>query len=316
LSKTWSNRRVLVTGGTGFLGQHLTRRLVELGAKVTVALRRGEDPALIAALPAEADHGDGDVRDESAVQDLVGAVEPETVFHLAAVGVTDPFIAEEMALAVNLYGTLHVLRAATRRGVKRVVAVGTSYEYGEGSAAGGLDPGNVYAASKVATWAFCRMYHRAHGTPVVVARPFNVYGPGQDERALIPSAIRAALNGQDFSTTPGEQRRDFIYIDDVIEGFLALATTGGIDGESLDLGTGQATPVRDVVERIFALTASRSAGLTTGRGRPQIGALPYRPGVVWELTADAARTAQLTGWRARIGLDEGLQSTIEAMTET
>lgn len=296
----------MVTGGTGFVGQHLMRRLVQLGAQVTVALRQDEDPALIAALPQEAGCLEGDVRDREAIHNLVRAWEPEIVFHLAAVGVAEPFIAEEAALTVNLYGTLHVLRAATRSSVKRIVVTGTSYEYGEASAVGKLDPGNVYAASKVAAWAFCRTFYRAHGTPVVVARPFNVYGPGQSRRALIPAAIRAAQSHQDFPMTAGEQRRDFIYVDDVVEGLMVLASSSGdIEGESLDLGTGRATPVRQVVEHIFALTRSRA--------KPQIGALPYRPGVVWELVANAERMAQLTGWRARTGLDEGLQATIRAV---
>lgn len=301
----WIRRRVLITGGTGFLGQHLTRRLVELGAQVTVALRQGENPALVAALPDQAGRCDGDVRDRSALQGVVETVRPEIIFHLAAVGVNDPFIAAEVALQVNLHGTLNLLRTARQAGadcVRRIVVAGTSYEYGE---AGQLDPGNVYAATKVAAWAFCRMYCRAHGTPVVVARPFNVYGPGQNERALIPSAIRVALNDQDFAMTPGQQRRDFVHVDDVIGGFLAVATAAGVEGHSLDLGTGQATPVRDVVERIFALSG--------GRGRPQVGALPYRPGVVWELVAAAEHTAQLTGWRAEIGLEKGLRATIAAL---
>lgn len=309
---------MLVTGGTGFLGQHLTRRLVGLGARVAVALRDGARAMLTharaVALPLEVDCRDGDVRNYGQMRRLVEAVAPEIIFHLAAVGATAPFIAEEMALRVNLYGTLNLLRAVQRGqagDVKRVVVVGTSYEYGAG---GALDPGNVYAASKVAAWAFCRMYYRAHGTPVVVARPFNVYGPGQDERALIPSAIRAALSSQDFPTTPGEQRRDFLYVSDLIEGFLALALTEGIEGESLDLGTGVATPVREVVERIFALVAE--LGATSAVARPQIGALPYRPGVVWELVADADRTAQLTGWRAQTELDRGLRSTIKSFIET
>jgi nucleoside-diphosphate-sugar epimerase len=119
--------------------------------------------------------------------------------------------------------------------------------------------------------------------------------------------MRAALSGQDFPTTPGEQRRDFVYVDDVIRGFLALATADGIEGESLDVGTGQATPVRAVVERIFALVE--------GSGRPQIGVLPYPPGLVWESVADARRTQQLTGWQAVTSLDEGLDMTLKAMSQ-
>jgi nucleoside-diphosphate-sugar epimerase len=300
LNGEWTDRRVLVTGGTGFLGQHLTRRLVERGAKVTVTLCDSDGPEQIATLPQKVGRLDGDVRHEEQMQWVIETVAPDTVFHLAAVGVNDFFIAAEVALQVNLHGTLNLLRAVQRAGVRRIVVAGTCYEYGEGSA---LDPGNVYAASKVAAWAFCRMHYRAFGTPVVVVRPFNVYGPGQDERALIPSAIRAALSGQDFPTTPGEQQRDFIYVDDLIEGFLCVALADGVEGQSLDLGTGQATAIREVARRIFDLVGVPE--------RLQVGALPYRPGVVWELVADAARTTRLTGWRAQVGLEQGLRATIE-----
>ncbi len=305
MSSEWTDRRVLVTGGTGFLGRRLVRRLADLGAHVTVALEEAVGARLAFPPVPNVDYRDGDVRNYAQLRRLVETVAPQVIFHLAAVGVNDPFIAEETALRVNVQGTLNLLRAIRRTGgVQRIVVTGTSYEYG---ANGQLDPGNVYAASKVAAWAFCRMAYRAHGMPVVVARPFNVYGPGQNERALIPSAVRAALADQDFPATPGEQRRDFIYVDDCIAGFLTLALVDGIEGESLDLGTGVATPVRQVVERIFALTG--------GRGRPQIGALPYRPGLVWEQVAHAERTAQLTGWWAKVGLEEGLQAMIKAFKQ-
>jgi UDP-glucose 4-epimerase len=303
--QSWAGRRVLVTGGTGFLGRRLTNRLVELGAKVTVALCEKDSPAQIASLPPQVGWLEGDVRARDQMRNLVQRVRPESVFHLAAVGVNDPFLAEEIALDVNLRGTLNILRAVRDVGngcIRRVVVAGTSYEYGEDSK---LDPGNSYAASKVAAWAFCRVYYRAYGSPVVIARPFNVYGPGQTEPALIPSAIRAALRGGDFPTTPGEQRRDFVYVDDVVDGFLKTASASGVEGKCLDLGTGQATAVRQVVEHIFRTCA--------GRGKPQIGALHYRPGIVWELIADAERTRKLTGWQATTGLDEGLRLTINAL---
>ncbi|HID89823.1 MAG TPA: NAD-dependent epimerase/dehydratase family protein, partial [Anaerolineae bacterium] len=127
--------------------------------------------------------------------------------------------------------------------------------------------------------------------------------PKPGEVSLIPAAIRAALAGEDFPITRGEQRRDFIFVGDVVEGFLAAAAAPDVDGESLDLGTGQAYAVREVVERIWAMAKAT--------GRIRAGALPYRPGEVMYLAADADRTARLTGWRAEIGLDEGLRQTIE-----
>lgn len=291
--------RVLITGAGGFIGQHLTKRLVAEGAHVYAGV-----PERAAALPQAVQVVSLDVRDPEAVQAAVAESAPAFVFHLAAVGVTDPAVDPLLALAVNVGGMLNLLEALKGcRSLRRVVLVGSSYEYGAREASEGLDPFNIYAASKVAAWALGRAYWREYGLPVVTVRPFQVYGPGQPFCALIPSAIRAALSGADFPMTPGEQERDFIYVDDLVEGLLAVAGAGGIEGQSLDLGTGRVHRVRHVVEHIWELVGAQ--------GRILAGALPYRPATVMSLSADAERTASLTGWRARISLYEvGLPRTI------
>jgi len=293
----WAGESVLVIGATGFIGHHLTRRLVGVGAEVWTTGLPGEQP-----LPGARRHLSLDVRDAGAVRAVVAEAAPQAVFHLAAVGVTDPGVEPALSLTVNVGGALHLLEALRGRDVRRILLVGTCYEYGAREALEGLDPLNAYAASKVAAWAFGRMYWRAHGLPVVTVRPFQVYGPGQPGRTLVPAATRAALAGEDFPMTPGEQERDFIYVDDVVEGMLAAAEAPGIEGQSLDLGTGRVSAVREVVERIWTMTRAR--------GRMLLGALPYRVGEVMHLSADADRTARLTGWRARVGLEEGLRRTI------
>jgi nucleoside-diphosphate-sugar epimerase len=149
------------------------------------------------------------------------------------------------------------------------------------------------------------MYWRAWGLPVVTVRLFQVYGPGQAEQSLIPATIRAALAGEDFGMTLGEQERDFVYVQDVVDGMLATAKAAGIEGTSLDVGTGTGRAIRHVVERIWQLTDAT--------GRIQLGALSYRPGEAMRLVADADRTAQLTGWRASTPLGEGLYATIESL---
>ena len=297
----WTGTRVLVTGAMGFIGRRLVGRLVQAGARVYAGAAPEEPAERIAGLPDQAERLIFDLRDGAAVQAAVAEVVPEVVLHLAAVGVANPDVDPALVLAVNAGGVVNVLAALREREVGRVVLTGTCYEYGA-APDGRFDPFNAYAASKVAAWAFGRMYWRKHGLPVVTVRPFQVYGPGQPACTLVPAAIQAALAGKDFAMTPGEQARDFVYVDDIVEGIVTAASVQGIEGESVDLGTGRVHTVRQVVERIWALTG--------GSGQILAGALPYRPAEVMRIVADAERTARLTGWRARVGLDEGLSWTI------
>ncbi|MDY6874976.1 MAG: NAD(P)-dependent oxidoreductase [Chloroflexota bacterium] len=307
----WAGERVLITGATGFIGRHLTRRLAEDSAEVWAGVYPGELPERAASLPPQVEHVPLDVQDAQSVRRAVEIAAPDLVFHLVAVGVTEPGVNPALALVVNAGGTVHLLEALRKRAVRRVVLVGTCHEYGASQqpavggrqvAIEGLDPFNAYAASKVAAWAFGRMYWRAHGLPVVTVRPFQVYGPGQPSHTLIPAAIRAALAGENFPMTPGEQKRDFIYVEDVVEGMMTAAQAPGIEGQSLDLGTGQTHTVRHAVEHIWTITEAR--------GHILAGALPYRSGEVMHLVADADRTAQLIDWQAQVGLEKGLKHTI------
>jgi len=265
-------------------------------------------PGEVSQLPDGARAIPGDITIPDSVSQAMAAVRPALIVHLAAVGITNPGLPFTTACHVNVGGTINVLDAAhTISNVQRIVLVGSSYEYGARRTDDGLDPFNAYSAAKVAAWAFARAAYNAWGAPVVWVRPFQVYGPGQREQALIPAAIRTALKREDFRMTAGDQQRDFIFVEDVVQGLLAATAAPGIEGRTLDLGTGQLQRIRTVVERIWALTGAR--------GHILAGALPYRPGEVPAIPADAERTRRLTGWEARVGLEEGLLNTIEAMRE-
>jgi nucleoside-diphosphate-sugar epimerase len=302
----WAGKRVLVTGSTGFIGHHLVRRLVDLDAQVYAATSPADELDIVfgpSGLPLRPLAFD--VRDPEAVQRAMDEATPEIVFSLAAVGVTNPAVDSMLALLVNAGGVVNSLEALRGSNVSRVLLVGTCHEYGARDAVEGLDPFNAYAASKIAAWAFGRMYWRAYDMPVVTVRPFQVYGPGQPSQSLIPAALGAALSGEDFAMTPGEQERDFVYVQDVVDGMLATAEAVRIEGMSLDLGTGIGHAIRHVVERIWQLTDAK--------GQIRLGVLSYRSSEAMQLVADADRTAKFTGWRAATSLEEGLHATIRSL---
>lgn len=308
MSALLEDRRVLVTGSTGFLGQHLTKRLTELNAQVWAGVIPGESQDRIEALPPAAYQVPLDIQSAASVRGAVDRCDPEYVFHLAAVGVSDSHTDSLTTLQINTGGAIRLMESLRGRALQRLVMTGTCHEYGTKVGIEGLDPSSFYAASKVATWAFARAYWRSLEMPVVTARLFQVYGPGQPAHTLIPAAVLAALQGQDFEMTPGEQERDFVYVEDVITGLVATATTPDIEGQSLDLGTGHAHEVRRVVEQIWSMTDA------SGQMLP--GALQYRPGVVKHLTADASRTSEMIGWHAVVDLASGLQQTIDHLSST
>lgn len=301
----WERKRVLVTGAAGFVGRHLVRHLLARGARVYA----GTSPQDCAQPPRWEGQTHAlaltfDIQDAGAVHDAVEKARPDLVFHLAAVGVTDPGIDPMTALTVNAGGAINLLEALRGTALERMVMTGTCHEYGVSGGAE-LDPFSAYSASKVAAWAFGRMYWRAHELPVVTVRPFQVYGPGQPAHALIPSAIGAALRGEDFPMTPGGQMRDFVFVDDLARGMMAAAETAVAEGQSLDLGTGTGVRVLEVVEHIWDLTRAP--------GEIRAGALRYREASAMHLVADADQTAGMTGWRATTPLHEGLRVTVRAL---
>lgn len=287
--------RLLVTGGTGFVARALVPRLLER-ADVTLLLLEEFGgslplPGPLRPLRARLNTVYADLRNYQLTARAVRDARPERVIHLAAVGVTDPFLNVNVALSHNVTGTLNLLRACFEAygDVQQVILARTP---GERTAM------NVYAASKAAAWAFGAMYARTAGWPINGAMIFQAYGPGQPDHLLVPAALRAARAGQDFPMTGGRQAKDWIHIDDVADGLLALLDADAPPGAMVELGTGVATPVAEVVQQLYALV---------GRGgRPLPGALPGRPGEEPVQVADVAAAAGLINWRARIPLATGL----------
>ena len=294
---TWAQARVLVTGATGYIGRRISARLAELGAQV-IGLGNVASEATVAAgvRPVRAD-----VTDRAAMLAVLAAVRPTHVLHLAAVGVADPFVPIDLAEQVNVAGTRHTLAACLAAGVERLVHVGTAYE--KPAAAVEPDANNPYVATKLAAWREWRQFVQANALNSVAVRLFHVYGPGQPAYGLIPAAIKAALKQTPMRMTAGEQRRDFVYIDDVVTGLITCLAATDHGGETFDLGTGCSRSVREAVQIVFQ---------ATGRvDRLQVELQAYRPHEFMNLEADPEPMAQAWGWRAQTSFEAGVAATIE-----
>ncbi len=217
-----SGERVIVTGATGFIGWALTRALLAEGAQVTALVREKAGRRLGEGVPEGVEIAEVDLRYAAGVKRAIEAAQPTLVVHLAAVGVTDPFLPLGEALRGNLEATINLLNAVSGR-CKILVA----------RTPGEIEAINTYAAAKAAAWQFCRMYQRTQGWPITGVMPFQVYGPGQPAKTVLGAALAAARAGDGFPATSGEQMRDWVYMDDVVAGIIAASRASGVEGETV-----------------------------------------------------------------------------------
>lgn len=290
-----AGRRVLVTGATGFLGSHLVERLVAGGAQVHAVCRRRVSPQDESVRWAHLD-----LADAAGTADLIDSVRPEVVFHLAGevTGVRDV----DMVLPVfrgTLHSTVNVLAAVAGHGRGRVVLAGSLEEAGIGE--DGAPPSSPYAAAKWASTAYAAMFRALWASQIVTLRISMAYGPGQrDRRKLVPYVIDSLLQGHAPRLTSGARRVDWVYVDDVVEAFLAAAATPDASGV-MDIGAGTSTSLRDVVSMIQSILDVDV--------EPDFGALPDRPHDRDRL-ADLTAARTLLGWEPTVGLPEGLAATV------
>lgn len=307
--------RVLVTGAGGFIGSHVAEALVDAGATVRALVRYGSRgahgclEALPRAVQAAIEVVAGDVRDAASVESAMRGA--SLVLHLAALsGIPYSYAAPEAYLETNTRGTLHVLQAARRAAVARVVVTSTSEVYGTARQVP-MDEHHPqhaqspYAASKIAADKLAESFACSFGLDVVILRPFNAYGPRQSARAVIPAILVQLLAGADEvrlgNLTP---RRDFTYVADLARAFLAAAEAPGAAGAELNVASGSEVAIADLARELIARVRPGARVVEAPeRRRPQ-------GSEVERLLGCSARLRALTGWRPAWDLGRGLDATV------
>ena len=310
-----SGRRVLVTGGAGFIGSHLVRALVagEVTVRVLDSFATGFRQNLKEIIQ-EVEVIDGDIRDADACQAACQGV--DTVFHLAALGSVPRSISDPLTTnAVNVQGTLTLLVAARDQGIRRFVYSSSSSAYGDTPVLPKHEemrpcPRSPYAVSKLAAEEYCRAFSRTYGLETVALRYFNVFGPRQDPEsqyaAVIPRFLAALSEGRaPVIFGDGFQSRDFTYVENVVEANLLASTAPGAAGEMYNIACGEQITLRQVL-----------ADLAAQLGRPCVPEyLQDRLGDVRHSQADITKAYGSLGYRPKVLFAEGIARTARAFVE-
>jgi len=294
--------RAVVTGGAGFVGSVLARKLVTLGYDVHVWLRPGSDPWRLATLDTRKDFVD--LTDSGSVSAAMTRARPDYVFHLAAHGSYPSQVDWRRMVETNVLGTMNLVHAALAQNVGTIVNTGSSSEYGlvdhpppESARA---EPNSTYAASKLSQTTFCRLISREHGIHIPTLRLYSVYGPYEEPSRLMPTLITHGLAGKLPKLVSPTTARDFVYVDDVADAFLRAARTETEEpGAIFNVGTGRQTTIGEVVaiaRNVLAIEAE-----------PMWSSMPARE---WDTTvwvADPRKIESSLGWSASVDFEAGFK---------
>lgn len=293
--------RLLVVGGNGFIGRHVVARALRMNWEVvSLGLSRSNPPGTKGLV--------ANIADEASLIEILGMERFTYVVNCAGYVDHSSFrVNGRQPIDTHFNGVLNLVRAIDRSSIKRFVNIGSSDEYGSLPAPQSESmretPISPYSLAKVAAAHFLQMMHRTENFPAVTLRLFLTYGPGQDNRRLLPQIIQACLKNCTFPVTMGEQLRDFCFIDDTVRAVFSALQSDDAVGEIINIGSGVGVPIKSVVEKICGMV---------GFGKPQFGALRYRDGESMALYADTEKAQKLLRFYPEVDFETGLQLTIDA----
>jgi len=301
------NKTVLITGATGFVGSNLTRKLVTLGCNVHVFIKRTSNRWRIRDILDQVTEHETDLRNYDQLKKLVSKIKPQIIYHLAVHG-SYPFQQniEEM-IKTNILGTVNLLNALATSNYQCFINTGSSSEYGFKNKPMKeedlLEPISFYAVTKASSTLLCQVFAKTFDMSIITLRPFSVYGYYEESTRLIPTAIISCIKGVRLKLTSGEQKHDFVFIDDVIDAYLRAPCIEDIAGEIINIGSGRQYSNEEVVSKIGALLGKQI--------KVNKGAYLARPWDATHWVANNLKAKELLGWKPKHRFEEGLRKTID-----
>lgn len=301
---------ILITGGIGYIGSNLLKRLSACDCKVNVITRQSRK---IHDLNENHEIFTCDITNFDKLNECVNRINPNYIFHLAANTSRDISVETiDSMVNVNVLGTLNLLKSClTLANLKSFVILGTSEEYGNNMTPFKEnmkeDPISPYSLSKTCGYYICKMFYNIYTIPIIYLRPSLVYGKGQPETMFIPSVISTLARNKPFKMTLGEQTRNFIYIDDLIEYLLLASTSKECIGQIINIGN----------ENIKIIDVARKIGQKMNKLHLiKPGAKEYRKNEIMKYEVDTSKSIKLFGRKPKVNLDTGLDKIINSYENT
>ena len=297
--------RILILGGTGFIGRNLCLNAVKNGYKVVVLSLN--DPSIDEKIN-EVVYLQADITSFFQLKEKIGNSSFEYIVNLSGYINHCKFSdGGKKVISVHFEGVQNILRVINQDSLKRFVQIGSSDEYGNLPAPQSENmresPISPYSIGKLASTQLLQMLYKTESIPSVILRLFLVYGPGQDDARLIPQVIQGCLSSEIFLASAGEQLRDFCYVDDVSNGILMALKNDKVNGKVINLASGKPIKIRKAIELIQKII---------GNGRADFGKIQYRNQENMELYADISEAKNILGWRPITSFEEGVKKTIDS----
>ena len=295
----FKNKKVLITGGNGFLASHLIPALLELGAQVvSFDMSTDESRSNIQSFPI-------DLNDQESLSDFISEIQPDIVYHLAAsLNRTRDFTVVNEVLKTNLNGTNNLLIALSATAYQKFIFVSTSEVYGGDMVKAPFKensdfvPASPYSLSKYCAEKAVQTFSEIYGKSFTVLRLFNFFGKGMGQQFFIPQLIETLKNNKEFNMTKGEQIRDFLYIKDVVQAML-MANSEKANKKVFNVCSGQGKSIKEIALDIKNEVHSES--------KINFGALEYRDNEVWNMVGDNTLLRTTLGWEPKFTFKEGLK---------
>lgn len=303
---SFKNKTFLITGGYGFIGSHLVRRLLHLQAKIVLFIRASSDSWRLKNILKNIETYEVDIRDKAQVQDAIKKINPDYIFHLAAYGVNSAHTDYMHAIETNIIGTCNIIQAAKFVNCKKIINMGSSSEYGnkmepihENML---LTPVDIYGSTKAAKTILAHQIASENNINLITLRPFGIFGEAEEPHKLFSYIILQVLQNKDVNLTLCNQLRDYCYIENIIDACILAIENTNVQNEIFNIGSGNIYPLKHYVELLFKHLNTHS--------RPSYGAISSRTNERWIPEANIQKIKNSLSWEPRINIEEGIIKTI------